>query len=197
MKRHLLSLSLLFTCAAHATETGHYSLFQHPPHERDADAEKSIERVVTACGYSDMSRMGPSEIRRSACHVAERGAVKLGARVARAAMDRLDDEGLFGPVRIHLYSVVGRAADVGAIEPLVEALERENKAGLGNERQFERHAIASALTAITYATLEGTPAIQWREWADAHRDRTREELLAEHLAATPKPQQHAAVHPGS
>ena len=198
MKRHLVHLSLLLAGAAQATEAGHYSLFQHAPHERDRDAEQHIDKVITGCGYSEMSRMGPSEAQRSACHVAERRAVALGARVAQAAIDRLDDEGLSRPQRIHLYSVIGRAADLSAVEPLVKALEREERAGLGNDRRYERQAISNALTAITYAAPKGTPAIQWRQWADAHRDRTRAELLDEHLRASPAPQkQHAGEPPRS
>ncbi|MEO6953895.1 MAG: hypothetical protein ABI321_18985 [Polyangia bacterium] len=182
MKRHVLCLSLLATGAAQASETAHYSLFTHTAHEEDRDAEQRIVKVVTACGYSEMSRMGPSEAQRQACRSAERRAVELGSRAAQAAIDRVDDEGVMPSVRQHLYSVVGRAGDTRFIEPLVQALEREDRAGLGNARHYERQGLASALTAITYAAPKGTPAIQWRAWADAHKDRTRAELLDDRLA---------------
>jgi hypothetical protein len=77
---------------------------------------------------------------------------------------------------------VGRTGDTRYIEPLVQALEREEKAGLGNSRTYERQALAHALTAITYASPKGTPAIQWRTWADTHADRTRAQLLDERRA---------------
>jgi hypothetical protein len=170
----------LLASTANASEN-FYRLFD-PPERVEDKAKAEVARVAKDCNYSEMSRIGPRPEQVARCNAAEEKLIALGSNGARAAIAAIDDESTRYNVRWRLYDVIARSADLAFVEPLVVALEREEARGLGNVRHFERQAIAQALETLTYAELKGTPAIQWREWANAHRGQAREQLYAERVA---------------
>ena len=100
----------------------------------------------------------------------------------RMALARLDS-GVDFSARYRLYDIIARVGDLDAVEPLVRGLERLEKPAF-EERRDESHAIVRALATLTYAQLDAKqPASAWRAWADAHKGKTRPELLDERVVA--------------
>lgn len=179
MKRLALALALLGTPALAQASEAFYRLYDVDPKALDPHAVEAVSKLERDCAYSMMSRLGPSPRQAAACDAQVKKVAALGSAGARAALAQLDTEhGGFGG-RSRLYDVVARAGDLGFVEPLVKALEREEAEGLGNPRHYERNSISNALAALTYAEVKGTPAIQWRAWVDAHHGVDRATLLAE------------------
>ena len=143
------------------------------------DAEAKVVDMSSICGRNDMSRLGPSPAQRQRCDDAVKKVSALGKAGAYAALAHLDDDRIFG--RHNLYVVIGKSGALELVEPLVRALDREAALEQG-ERHYEVSSIVHALTGLTYAAPKGTPAIQWRKWADEHRGMDRAALLREHEA---------------
>jgi len=186
MNRFALALAVLALPAlSHASES-FYRLYDVDPKTLDSHAVSEVKKLEESCAYSQMSRLGPSPQQAAACDAQVKKVSALGSAGARAALAALDNEhGGFGG-RNRLYDVVGRSGDLGLVETLVRGLEREETQGLGNARHYERTSIANALATLTYADLRGTPAIQWRAWADAHRGVDRAGLIEERAAEVEK-----------
>lgn len=144
------------------------------------EAEAKVADMVRICARGALSRIGPSPAQLEQCRVAERKVEQLGPLGARAALAQLELPSMDG--RYTLYEIIGRSGSTDLIEPLVKALEREAAAGMDNPRHYEVGNITRTLTSITYAAPKGTPAIQWRKWADAHRGMDRAALLRERRA---------------
>jgi hypothetical protein len=172
--------------AARASSEHFYRMYDVAPASLDPRAVEAAARVAQDCNYSMLSRIGPRPEEMLRCNAAEEKLVALAASGARAALAALDDENVGHGARARLYDVMGRIGDLALVEPLVRGLEREEAAGLGNPRQMERSYIATTLTALTYAELKGTPAIQWRAWLRAHPAPSRAALLAERAAEVDK-----------
>jgi hypothetical protein len=164
--------------SAHASSERFYPMYDVSPGTLEKRAVEAAAKVAESCDYSMFSRIGPRPGEMARCNDAEQKLVSQGAAGARAAMAMLDDEHLGHGARGRMYDVIARVADTAFVEPLIVALEREDKAGMGNPRQYEKNNIVAALTAITYSEQKGTPAIQWRAWQDSHKGMTRDQLLA-------------------
>ncbi len=140
------------------------------------DAEAKVLDMSDVCAGNDMRRIGPSPAQQKRCDDAVQKVSALGKVGAYAALAHLDDDRRFG--RRNLYEVIGNSDAFELVEPLVRALEREAVLEKG-ERHYEVNSIVYALTALTYAAPKGTPSIEWRKWADAHRGIDRAALLRE------------------
>jgi hypothetical protein len=184
---------LLLAAPAGASQDGFYKLYDVDGRAVDEKARIAVVRMQADCGYSEFSRLGPRPEQVARCNAAEEKAVSLGSEAGRAALVVIDLESTNPSVRWRLYDVVARSADLGFVEPLVRGLEREEARGLGNQRRYERQAITRALESLTYAEVKGTPAIQWRAWADAHRGQTRAQLLSARVERARDDVSHAAV----
>lgn len=179
----VLALSLLAAPRARASADRPYPLYDVDAAKLEPSAKAAVEEASRVCTVSTMSRMGPSPGAVAACNAATGKAIALGTPAAYAALAALDTGDPTARAIASLYDIVGRSGDLALVEPLIRALEREDKQGLGNPRQFERNLIADALAALTYTELRGTPAVQWRAWSNEHPNPSRATLRTARLAA--------------
>jgi hypothetical protein len=157
----------------------------------DPKARAAVGKVVEECAYSMFSRIGPMPGQVAKCNAAEERAISLGVPAARAAVARLD-ESISDGARGRLYDIVARAGDVTFIEPLVVALERSSDKPMPFMRSMDRHSLNAALSRITFAGVgERAPWVSdakpadgpaWRAWLNAHRNQSRDQLLADRVA---------------
>jgi hypothetical protein len=143
------------------------------------EVRERVRAMAETCEEGSMSRIGPSPKERARCEANQRKVMALGPTAARAALAYVDDA-KFG-ARYSLYDVIARNGGVELVEPMVRALEAEAGESTDNVRHYEVGMIARTLSVITYAAPKGTPSIQWRKWADAHRGVERSALLRERL----------------
>jgi hypothetical protein len=154
-------------------------------------ARAAVGKVVGECKFSPYSRIGPSPSQRARCNQAVEAAIAHGPDGALAALEALDRKrgADFRPNRV--YDVVARVGDAATIAPLVAALEKI--ARTRPARSFEASAIVHTLESVSYAQVATTApwdaagdpveqAVRWRTWLDAHRGRTRAQLLDERIA---------------
>jgi hypothetical protein len=183
MRIPLVSLVALAALARPVWASGdaqHYPLFGLSERDTDARAREALRRVIKDCEASEMSRIGPSPAQIARCEKAEKKALALGPKVARAALVYLDSPAMEEEQQgiYRLYDLVARAGGLELVEPLIRGLERNEREGLAGARRYETQLIADALTALTYAEPKGTPAIQWRAFWSQHHDKSRAELWA-------------------
>ncbi len=172
--------------AANASQDGYYKLFDVDTKGIDSRVKEAISRVEKDCTYSMFSRIGPRPGEVARCNKAEENAVSLGTPAARQALARIDNKDTEHSARWRLYDVVARVGDLSLLETLVGGLEVQAKHGMTGERQYETQVIAQTLRTLTYADPKGTPAIQWREWLNAHKGQSRADLLAERTSEARK-----------
>lgn len=166
---------------AHASLEGRYRLFDVDDRGIDKKVRAAIAAVEATCTYSLYSRVGPRPSEVARCNRAEADAVALGPDAARMALVRID-QGTGPGAMNRLYDVVARVGDLRLVDTLIRGLEENERHGLAGIRRYETPLIVRVLSTLTYAELNGTPAIQWRAFWDAHHDKTRAQLFALRLA---------------
>ncbi len=182
-KLALLVPGLLALGAPRAQASERYPLYDIPAASLDREAKVAVRKVVRACGEEADSRMGPSPLDIRRCNDAVGKALPHGVRAATAALAAIDrigesDDGRAAVGR--LYDLVARSGDLKFLEPLVGALEREQK-NHHDDAVSDRSDITLTLSMLTYAEPKGAPAAAWRTWLSAHPNPIRAALLAERL----------------
>jgi len=186
MKIVVTLFALLPLAAIANADPPHYALYSGLSREGvSPEVKAAVKKVEKACGFSLYSRGGPRPAEVKRCNQAEERALALGPEVARWALVRVDDslKSDDGEAAQRLYDLVGRSGDLTLVEPMIAGLEILAKKRSDHFRQYyEREFIVGTLQEITFADLIGTPSIQWRQFWQVNKDKTRAELYALRLA---------------
>jgi hypothetical protein len=183
MKRVMIGVGLLLVAGGAQASSQVRPLFDVNARGIESQVKAAVEKMEANCEYSMFSRTGPRPAEVARCNRAEEKAISYGTPAARMALARLDSGHVDYSATYRLYDLVARVGDLELVEPLVRGLERLEKPAY-SERADESHAIVRTLSTLTYAKLDSKqPAAAWRVWADAHKGKTRAELLDERVAA--------------